>query len=70
MHIESLATQFVQVGGTCFGFSHGETIVAVIYCTHGVEAFCVPAQRAGFAPGQTWSDATGRFSVRAMSAVW
>lgn len=69
MHVESLASQFVHVGGTRFGFGQGETVLTAISCTHGADAFRALAQRAGFAPGQTWSDAASRFSVHGMIAV-
>jgi uncharacterized SAM-dependent methyltransferase len=69
MRIESLAAQFAHVGGTRFSFSQGETILSAISCTHGVDEFRALAQRAGFAPGQTWSDAANRFSVHGMIAV-
>jgi hypothetical protein len=44
-------------------------LFTAIACTHGVDAFRALAQRAGFAPAQTWSDAAGRFSVHGMIAV-
>ena len=68
MHIESLASQFVHVGGERFRFSQGETILTEISCKYGIDEFRALAQRAGFAPGQTWSDAAKRFSVHGMIA--
>jgi dimethylhistidine N-methyltransferase len=68
MHIESLASQFVHVGGERFRFSAGETIHTEISCKYGIEEFQAVAQRAGFAPEQTWIDAAKLFSVHGMIA--
>ena len=69
MRFESLASQFVHIGGRRFSFGLGETLVTAICCTHRADAFRALAQDAGFAPGETWSDAAGRFSVHGMIAV-
>ena len=69
MRIESLVSQFVHVGGVRFSFSQGETLLAAISCTHGVDEFRALAQRAGFAPAQAWTDAASRFSVHGMIAL-
>ena len=69
MHIESLAAQFVHVGGARFHFNAGETIHTEISCKYGVAEFQALAQRAGFAPAQTWIDAANLFSVHAMIAA-
>ena len=69
MHLESLASQLVHVGGERFSFSRGETILTEISCKYGVDEFRGLAQRAGFAPGQTWIDADNLFSVHGMIAV-
>ncbi len=69
MHIESLASQFVHVGGKRFDFSLGETILTGISCKYSVDEFRALAQRAGFAPAQTWIDAARLFSVHGMIAV-
>ena len=66
MHLESLASQFVHVHGQRFRFDAGETIHTEISCKYGVEEFQAVAQRAGFAPEQTWIDAGGLFSVHGM----
>ena len=68
MHIESLASQYVHIGGERFSFSRGETILTGISCKYSVDEFRALAQRAGFAPGQTWIDAANLFSVHAMIA--
>ena len=68
MHIESLASQFVHVGGERFRFSAGETIHTEISCKYGIEEFQTVARRAGFAPEQTWIDAAKLFSVHGMIA--
>lgn len=69
MHLESLASQFVHVGGERFGFNAGETIHTEISCKYSVEEFQAVAHRAGFAPEQTWIDAAKLFSVHGMIAV-
>ncbi|MGP1676538.1 MAG: L-histidine N(alpha)-methyltransferase [Burkholderiales bacterium] len=69
MHIESLASQFVHVGGERFGFSRGETLLTGISCSYSVDEWRALAQRAGFAPAHTWIDAANRFSVHGMIAV-
>jgi len=69
MHLESLAAQFVHVAGTRFHFVPGETIHTEISCKYSVEEFSAVARRGGFAPGQTWIDAGGLFSVHGMTAV-
>ena len=68
MHIESLASQLVHVGGERFRFAAGETIHTEISCKYSVDEFHALAQRAGFAPEQTWIDADGFFSVHGMVA--
>jgi len=69
MHIESLASQFVHVGGERFHFRQGETILTEVSCKYSVDEFRALAQRAGFAPSQTWTDAAKLFSVHGMVAV-
>ena len=69
MHLESLASQFVHVGGERFDFRQGETILTEISCKYGVDEFRAVAQRAGFAPGETWTDPARLFSVHGMIAV-
>jgi dimethylhistidine N-methyltransferase len=69
MHLESLASQFVHVGGERFGFSAGETIHTEISCKYSIEEFQAVAHRAGFEPDQTWIDAGNLFSVHGMIAV-
>ena len=69
MHIESLASQFAHVGGERFRFSAGETIHTETSCKYSIEEFQAVAQRAGFAPCQTWIDAAKLFSVHGMIAV-
>jgi dimethylhistidine N-methyltransferase len=69
MHLESLAAQFVHVGGERLRFSQGETIHTEISCKYSVEEFRAVAHRAGFEPDQTWIDAANLFSVHGMIAV-
>ena len=68
MHIESLASQIVHVGGERFRFGAGETIHTEISCKYSVEGFQAVARSAGFAPAQTWIDADQLFSVHGMLA--
>jgi len=69
MHLESLASQLVHVGGERFRFGAGETIHTEISCKYDVEEFQAVAHRAGFAPEHTWIDAAGLFSVHGMIAA-
>lgn len=69
MHLESRASQFVHIGSERFRFGVGETIHTEISCKYGVEEFQATAQRAGFAPAQTWIDAASLFSVHGMIAA-
>jgi len=69
MHLESLAGQFVHIAGERFRFGQGETILTEISCKYSVDEFRAVAQRAGFAPGQVWTDAARLFSVHGMIAV-
>jgi len=68
MHLESLAAQFVHVGGERLRFSQGETIHTEISCKYSVEEFRALAHRAGFEPERTWIDAANLFSVHGMIA--
>lgn len=69
MHLESLAAQFVQVGSERFHFRQGETILTEISCKYSVDEFRAVAQRGGFAPGETWTDAANLFCVHGMVAA-
>lgn len=69
MRLESLASQLVHVGGERFAFGAGETVLTGIFCKYSIEEFYQLAQRAGFAPGQTWTDAANLLSVQGMVAV-
>jgi L-histidine Nalpha-methyltransferase len=69
MHIESLASQLVHVGGARFPFSAGETIHTEISCKYSVEEFQAVAHRGGFEHDRTWIDAANLFSVHGMIAV-
>ena len=69
MHIESVASQLVHVGGERFRFDPGETIHTEISCKYGVDEFHALARAAGFEPQHTWIDADKLFSVHGMIAV-
>jgi L-histidine N-alpha-methyltransferase len=69
MHLESLAAQFVHVGGARFRFEAGETIHTEISCKYGVDEFQALARGAGFEPGEIWGDADNLFSVHGMVAA-
>jgi dimethylhistidine N-methyltransferase len=69
LHLESLAAQYAHLPGVRLHFAQGETIRTEIACSYGIEEFQAMARRAGFAPGETWSDAANLFAVHGMSAV-
>jgi L-histidine N-alpha-methyltransferase len=69
MHIESLASQFVNIAGERFRFSPGETIHTEISCKYRIEEFQAVARRSGFEPQLTWTDENALFSVHGMIAV-
>jgi dimethylhistidine N-methyltransferase len=69
MHLESLASQIVHVGGERFRFSAGETIHTEISCKYCIDEFQAVAQRAGFAPEQTWTDAAELFCIHGMTVA-
>ena len=69
LQLESLASQFVHIGGRRIAFAQGETLLVETRRRYRAEQFRELAQRAGFAPGETWSDAANVLSVHAMPAV-
>jgi dimethylhistidine N-methyltransferase len=69
MHLESLAAQFVHVGGERLRFRQGETIHTEISCKYSVEEFQAVARHAGFQSVHTWIDPEHLFSVHGMTAV-
>ena len=69
LQVESVASQFVHVGGTRSRFEQGETLFTGAFCRYGIDEFRALAQRAGFAPAQAWIDDAADFSVHALIAV-
>jgi L-histidine N-alpha-methyltransferase len=69
MHLESVYSQFVHVGGRRFDFKPGETIHTENSYKYLVAEFQALARRARFEPQRVWIDAAGLFSVHLMIAV-
>ncbi len=69
MHLESLYSQFVNVGGQRFEFRPGETIHTEISCKYSVEEFQQLAAGARFHAEKAWTDPANLFAVHAMIAV-
>ena len=69
LRLESLASQFVHVGGRRITFAQGETLHIETRRRYRAVQLRELAQRAGFAPGESWSDAANTLSVHAMLAV-
>lgn len=68
MHLESLSSQIAHLGGERFSFAQGETVLTEISCKYSIDEFRALAQRAGFAPVQTWVDDASLFSMHGMVA--
>jgi dimethylhistidine N-methyltransferase len=64
MHLVSLATQTVHVGGTAFELAEGETICTEYSYKYGLDEFRELAARAGLGLEQVWTDEKGLFSVQ------
>jgi dimethylhistidine N-methyltransferase len=69
MHLESLYSQFVHVGGQRFDFRAGETIHTEISCKYSVAEFQGLATRARFHAEKVWTDPANLFAVHGMMAV-
>jgi len=69
MHLESLYSQFANVGGRRFEFRPGETIHTEISCKYSVKEFQQLAARARFHAEKAWTDPAELFAVHAMIAV-
>ena len=63
MHLMSTCQQSVQVGGATFAFAQGETLHTENSYKFTVEGLCQLAQRAGFTPGQSWTDPEHQFCL-------
>lgn len=63
MHLMSTCQQSVQVGGASFAFAQGETLHTENSYKFTVDGLCQLAQRAGFTPGQTWTDPDQQFCL-------
>jgi dimethylhistidine N-methyltransferase len=63
MHLMSACQQVVRVGGTSFAFAQGETLHTENSYKFTVEGLRQLAQRAGFTPGQVWTDSDNMFCL-------
>jgi dimethylhistidine N-methyltransferase len=63
MHLESLCSQTVNVGGRRFEFAAQERMRTEISCKYSVADFQQLARDAGFEPVECWTDAEKLFAV-------
>ena len=63
MHLMSTCQQSVRVGDTTFAFAQGETLHTENSYKFTVDGLCQLAQRAGFTPGQSWTDSEKQFCL-------
>ena len=63
MHLMSTCQQSVRVGGTSFAFAEGETLHTENSYKFTVDGLRLLAQRAGFTPGQSWTDPENKFCL-------
>lgn len=63
MHLMSTCQQAVRVGGASYTFAEGETLHTENSYKFTVEGLCQLAQRAGFTPGQSWTDPDHQFCL-------
>jgi dimethylhistidine N-methyltransferase len=63
MHLMSACQQVVHVDGTPFAFAHGETLHTENSYKFTIEGLRQLAQRAGFTPGQVWTDPDNKFCL-------
>jgi dimethylhistidine N-methyltransferase len=68
MHLVSLASQTVTVGGESFEFTDGETIHTENSCKYTVESFAGLAELAGWRAERVWTDEKDLFSVHFLAA--
>src|SRR5262249_40824994 len=64
MHLVSLGSQTVRVGGAAFDLADGETICTEYSYKYGLDDFRALAARAGLTVEQVWTDEKGLFSVQ------
>ncbi|TDJ46769.1 MAG: hypothetical protein E2O52_04330 [Gammaproteobacteria bacterium] len=69
MRLISLRRQSVRVAGQYFELAKGEYIVTEHSHKYSVGRFESLARRAGFAPGQVWTDPDRLFSVHFLTAA-
>lgn len=67
MHLESLCTQNVTVGGRVFEFAKGERMHTENSCKYSIDEFRDLARKAGFRPQQVWSDPQQYFAVHLLT---
>ena len=63
MHLVSTCQQSVYVGGVSYAFAQGETLHTENSYKFTLEGLCQLAQRAGFTPGQSWTDPQHQFCL-------
>ena len=68
MHLESLRTQRVTLGGRSFDFRSGETIHTENSYKYSVSEFQQLARSAGFEPAACWTDPRQWFAVHLLTA--
>ena len=66
MHLESLKAQRITVAGRTFEFRKGETIHTENSYKYTLESFRALAERAGWRPMATWTDANDYFAIHAL----
>ncbi|MDH5590593.1 MAG: L-histidine N(alpha)-methyltransferase [Gemmatimonadota bacterium] len=64
MHLVSVRSQEVRVGGRTFAFGEGERLVTEYSYKYAPEAFAALAASAGLAARRSWTDAGGLFCVQ------
>ena len=69
MHLESLKTQRVTIGGRAFEFARGETIHTENSYKYTVGEFQDLARTSGFEPRQFWTDDDGLFSLHYLAVA-
>jgi dimethylhistidine N-methyltransferase len=68
MHLISTCQQSVRVGDTTYVFAQGETLHTENSYKFTVDGLCQLAERAGFVPGQSWTDPENQFCLLWLNA--
>lgn len=69
MHLRAKQALELRVGGEVYAFHEGETLHTEHSHKYTVAGFQALAERAGFRPGQVWTDANGWFAVLWLEAA-